>query len=676
MSQVFLQKGVPVRRIVLLSFIIVILTATALFMQQAGVHQASAAGTAQQEPLTPAGVEPYKWTLSLPSKNCFGSGLPDCQMSSPTLVDVDKDGHLDIVVGTNKGHVVVVKHNGQVMWDRDVTDFIPNMGPNSQEIHSSPAVADIDGDGHLEIVVGMGTINREVCTQGGMIVLDRWGNVKPGWPRFTTDWAVLPAGCTDSIVSSPVLGDMDNDGDLEIVAGGFDMRIYAWHHDGSYVSGYPPNSWLYERYPWSILVTHLADTVWASPALADIDGDGFLDVVISTDEGNQGDGWNCPYALPPGWRTGYCGGSLYVLDRFGQLIDPFPIHFLETVQSTPAIADLNGDGRPDIIVGSGTFYRNSSPDRPTYGFRVYAFDGDGNPLPGWEGGKATGGPVPASPAIGDIAGDSKPEVVVASTEDNKLYAWHHNGQPVAGFPVTPLDLFGQPVGSYNTGHSYVLADYDDDGKMEIIFNQGWVVTIIDGDGYQMTSPFFPNTDRPVYYTDGTLINTPAVGDIDNDGKLELVTNNSKLYVWDLESDNLDADWPMWKMNAAGNPRAPLPASLGSLSQQLVVFQDINEPGAIHTAITIQNLGDETMQWTSVLPNGVSLSPSSGSLSYGSQTIEVTISRSGLSPGFNNLGNIRINATSGGTPVAGSPLDISLTVFLGDVSNLYIPLANR
>src|SRR5690606_5177552 len=147
-------------------------------------------------------------------------------------------------------------------------------------------------------------------------------------------------------------------------------------------------------------------------------------------------------------------------------------------------------------------------------------------------------------------------------------------------------------------------------------------------------------------------------------------------VWDLETDNVNADWPMWKMNAAGNPRAPLPASLDSLTQQLVIFQDINKPGGIHTEITIQNLGDKTMQWTSVLPNGVSLSPSSGSLGYGSQTIEVTISRSALSPGFNNLGNIRINATSGGTPIAGSPLDISVTVFLGDVSNLYIPLANR
>ena len=98
------------------------------------------------------------------------------------------------------------------------------------------------------------------------------------------------------------------------------MRVYAWRFDGTPVPGFPPDSWLAVPFPADPEYRgKLGDTIWSSPALADLDRDGYLEVIIGSDEGNRTENspWECPYILPSGWRPGYCGGSLYVFDRFG-----------------------------------------------------------------------------------------------------------------------------------------------------------------------------------------------------------------------------------------------------------------------------------------------------------------------------------------------------------------------
>jgi hypothetical protein len=74
--------------------------------------------------------------------------------------------------------------------------------------------------------------------------------------------------------------------------------------------------------------------------------------------------------------------------------------------------------------------------------------------------------------------------------------------------------------------------------------------VLDGDGQQITATSY-SSSQPIYFTSGSLINNPAVGDLDGDGKLELVAANSRLTVWDLpQSTNTKADWPMFRRNAA------------------------------------------------------------------------------------------------------------------------------
>jgi hypothetical protein len=121
---------------------------------------------------------------------------------------------------------------------------------NSSMMASTPALADITGDGYPEIFV-CGTEATDHMELGWIGADANW---LPGWP------VVSPAATQ----SSPVIGDLDGDGDLEAVLANENAMIQAWHHDGSEVDGFPLVTGDYNR---------------ATPVLMDVNEDGFLDML-------------------------------------------------------------------------------------------------------------------------------------------------------------------------------------------------------------------------------------------------------------------------------------------------------------------------------------------------------------------------------------------------------------
>ena len=630
-------------------------------------------------------IVPPAWHCGLMSNNLACDDLTtdtSGHAASPVLADMNGDGVLDIVVATANGRIIAITDNspseyGTKLFDVDIAPAY-GQAANSQKIDSSPAVADIDNDGLPEVIVGTGQAHATNCQKGGVIVLDHNGSVKPGWPQLTFDASPSPANCPAPIFSSPAVGDLDNDGDLEIVVGGFDKRIYAWHHDGTLVAGFPPDSKHAVRFDWDVLKKRLADTIWGSPALADMNGDGAPDIILGTDEGNfdeswggDHEGWDCPYASPPmaPWVPGYCGGTLYGLDGTGQALPGFQIQTLEILQSTPALYDINSDGIPEIFIGTGSWYHDNSPDHPTTGFRVFGWDHEGNALPGWEGGKVVGDTTPASPAVGDIDGDGDPEIM-ALAMDKKLYAWHHTGTAVSGFPMTPIDQSGTAY-SYNVGRGLVLADYTGDGAMEAFITTGWSITIVDGSGTQLTTDTFP-PNAPFYNAKGILRNMPAIGDVDGDGEAEMVVHNSNLYVWDLPGSG-SADWPMFKQNAARTSYAAQPLLL-SMPQTMAFLSDIDTPTPIQRSILIQNPGPDSINWTatSSQPGWAAVAPASGSVSTKTDIVTLTISPAGLA-----LGTHQATVTINGGAVAGSPRTVDITVIVvPEIYPSHLPFINN
>lgn len=625
---------------------------------------------------TVLGITQPDWVVGLPAAACAtGSTNTNCHFSSPAIADIDGDGLRDVVAATNNGHIVVVRHDGTVLWNVDTSPAF-DMAPHTQIIRSSPSIADLDGDGHVEIVVGTGSTTNTTCVKGGVIVLSHTGAVMPGWPQLGDDVGGA-GGCPDGFASTPALGDLDNDGDREIVVGGFDKTLRAWHHDGTSLPGFPIDSYHYQFKGWANLQGRLADTIWASPALADIDGDGYLDIVINTDEGNYasyGD-WECPYQLPPGWPSGYCGGSTYVVNRFGELLPGFPRFVHETMQSSPAVTDLDGDGSAEIITGTGTFYYRNSPDQPLDGARVFVYTSSGADAPGWAGGKSVNAPTPSSPAVGDIDGDGDPEVVIA-TLTGKLYAWHHGGAPVAGFPVQPVSHFGTYVGSHDVGEAVILADSDGDGAMEILLKLGWGIVIIDGSGAQLTSRTFPGNTLPIYTTNGSIINTPAIGDLDNDGQLEVVAMNSELTVWQLGDSTPRTSWPMFRQTADRSGAAGVLAPQLALTiDELTLLHDVDWVTAPVLSFTMSVRGGD-FNWQISAPDAVTVTPAAGAATQPDVDLALTVDATGLPIGQHALGDlvfaVEVVPEIGDSAVL--PQTVPLTVIVGDLFAAHLPLA--
>lgn len=114
-------------------------------------------------------------------------------------------------------------------------------------------------------------------------------------------------------------------------------------------------------------------------------------------------------------------GSVQVADASGRVRFRTRLLF-DFAISSPAVGDLDGDGKPEIVVG-GDFY--------TLEGALYALNAKGEVLLGWP--VRTGSWVRTSPALADLDGDGANEVITGSL-DGWLHALRANGQPVTGWP--------------------------------------------------------------------------------------------------------------------------------------------------------------------------------------------------------------------------------------------------
>ena len=176
--------------------------------------------------------------------------------------------------------------------------------------------------------------------------------------------------------------------------------------------------------------------------------------------------------------------------------------------SSPALGDVDGDGKLEVVIGSDDN-------------KIYALNGeDGSLL--WS--YATGREVESSPALGDIDGDGKLEVVVGSN-DSTVYAL--NGED------------GSLLWPYTTGDwvesSPALGDIDGDGKLEVVVgsDDSSVYALNGEDGSVLW----------LYTTGDAVLSSPALGDIDRDGKLEVVVGSFDEMVYALNGEFITLIFP-------------------------------------------------------------------------------------------------------------------------------------
>jgi len=466
--------------------------------------------------------------------------------SSPTVADIDGDGVDDVVIGHQDGWVRVYRSGdaGSLLWERPAIPHVPpacRPQGTPTAIEASPTVADLDDDGANEIIVAMGSTHVR-DQNGGLVVFNRDGSVRWTWggnrdKANTWDALLADDGWCEGVFSTPAVGDVDGDGRPEIVFGGWDQRLHVLDANGNPLPGTP----------WDNL-----DTIWSSPALFDVDGDGSLEIFVGVDMGPLGhERW-----LGGVFRSfDYENGGLH--QRWSRLVE-------EVVDASPAIGDINGDGRYEAVVSTGWDYAlkpETAHRAVPAAHSVFAFHlDDGSDVPGWP--QRTTGTVKASPALGDLTGDGIPEVIVGSW-DRHVYAWRGDGSLLWRHQTGPNWI--SPDLDRVTGDP-VIADLDGDGRQDVAIGTAWSVTLIRGDGSRLGEVNYGLSHE----------NAPAVGSFGPRGRqlfaagIDSVARTTRLASHPLPPTRAADQWPQWRRSAdhlgappSGGTTCPAPVSAGA-----------------------------------------------------------------------------------------------------------------
>ncbi|HPQ41910.1 MAG TPA: FG-GAP-like repeat-containing protein, partial [bacterium] len=381
--------------------------------------------------------------------------------ASPRAADLDNDGDLEIITASNDGTIAVYNHDGSYFpgWPVNLMSI---QYIDSILILAPPAVADLDMDGDLEIIVADQFVDAEWINpndpnvgqkrriQGRVHVFNHDGtNFGGNWPFITQlEFTPQPDDPPEAgFKSGPAVADIAGDQHPEIILGNYGNHVFVFDTMGNIVSGWPRN---------------VGIDVFATAATYDYDMDGKCEVVIATKDDVE------PLD----------SGALHLFDGDGTELPGFPVAWDNQIYSVPVLADLDGDGIPEIIFGWGD-YANEVASRG-----LMVMDMRSEPLTGWP--VAIPDTVYASPGLGDLDGDGDLEIVVC-TVGAEVYAFHHDGSPVTGFPVT---VSADPDAVINS--SPTIADLDNDNLpeilfcMEIGFNESASMHILHSDGSPMT----------------------------------------------------------------------------------------------------------------------------------------------------------------------------------------------
>ncbi len=347
-------------------------------------------------------------------------------LTSPLWADVDGDGRNEVVFGGMDGRLVVFSSSGQ--FERSIT-----IGPGN--IHGTPAFGDLNGDGVGDLAIG--------TTHGDLVAVTGTGT-----ELFRKRTCTYPGKPCDNY-SSPAIVDLDGDGDNEVVASSDDHYLHAWHHDGSYVTGYP---------------VYVFDTTWSSPTIADLDGDGFPEIALAVD---------VDYITGQHVGCGF-GGILRVHEHTGEVKWQVCLPG-EIPMGNPAIADIDGDGVQEIVIGAGYhFSAQGEPERPSR--LLHAFDANGDIEPGWP--VDTGGITVTSPSIGQLDDDGAFEIVT-TTGTGHVIAYEHTG--AEKWRRCLLETSSCPGPYKNAVNAPVaIADVDNDGRQEVVARIEFKLNVLDG----------------------------------------------------------------------------------------------------------------------------------------------------------------------------------------------------
>jgi len=328
--------------------------------------------------------------------------------ATPALADLDRNGKLDIVVGAADQRIYALRGNGRALPGWPVLARDTAAGGDPEKILSSPAIGDLNGDRSPDVVEGTAeAYGSTPNTSGRVYAFSAKGKLLPGWPVAVPGIAVnsIPlAG--QGVPDSPSLADVDGDRRDEVAVASFTGEPELYAGDGTRLGGAGGSSrFAYTGTgPGSRSSTPGVLALGANAAFGRISRGGPLRLFGGVVDSRIAAAQSSPATKVAFDHLvgGWDAASGDWLPSF-----PIPIEGWQ-IPTAPAVANVDGDPKAEVLAGSS-------------GDVLHAFHQDGSEPRGWP--KDTGGWLLASPAVGDVDGDGRVEVV-AVTRDGFLYVWN------------------------------------------------------------------------------------------------------------------------------------------------------------------------------------------------------------------------------------------------------------
>ena len=485
--------------------------------------------------------------------------LSTVRVDNPDMPEPDVAVNRDLVTvrvrvtmhgaGAAEGVKGEIRRAFHIVRDPTMVDGFPiDLGAGAE---SSPKIADLDGDGHMELV--------QADAAGRVHVLGPDGHDKAGWPQTVEPFAptqrhaqspavvsgAWPANATSSIVATVAVGDLAGAGkDQDVVAVSLGGKVFAWDPSGQILPGFPvgidPDAG-----KQSTPNAFVDVGVFASPVLADLDGDGAPEIIV-----------------------GALDGQLYAWHHDATPVTGFPVLLSSGMQKarivgTPAVGDIDGDGKPEIVASTAEDYSGSG--------RLYAVKADGTMVPGWPISMPTisvlpdvGTGLPNSPALANVTGDGALEIATSAiglgpqlfdgqghslgTFDASLYGASSNVTDTPVISVVSNVAFGHLDNDAKTtdlvlpGAGYgLLGALSGPAGRRASFQHlmaAWKVTGSASDTYSLLDGFPQRTDDHQFFMN------PAIADVDGDGLPEVIAGSGGYYLhaWNVHGVE-PAGWP-------------------------------------------------------------------------------------------------------------------------------------